>query len=479
MALEVKLIQKLSQNLLMTPQLQQAIKLLQMDRMEFIEAIQKEINENPVLEEQKEQDDTASPEDGNGLDRAEQSPNKAQVTDKAEHTADWEAYLERFNDYQGSALPKGHTVNNDRPPIEATASREESLSEHILAQLRLVELQQKDEAIVLQVVGNLDKDGYLCTTYEEIAEQCGCPLDDVERVLEVIKSLDPPGVGARNLSECLLIQLENIGMGDGLAARIVQNHLDKVEKRKYEAIAKQEQVAIDEVYRAISSIQALEPRPGRQFSDETIRYIIPDIYVYKIGGEYVISLNDDGMPKLRVSPYYLDLLKSPDQEGSANRQYLSERMKAASWLIRSIHQRQQTIYKVTESIIKFQRDFLDYGVQKLRPLVLKEVADDIGMHESTVSRVTANKYMHTPQGVFELKYFFSSGIRTAEGDVSSSYIKEKIRSIIVEEPPEDPISDQKIVELLAAENITIARRTVAKYRETLGILSSSKRKKLF
>ena len=233
--------------------------------------------------------------------------------------------------------------------------------------------------------------------------------------------------------------------------------------------------------------QACDAAPGSQphgdggrtdaLGNETIRYITPDIYVYKVGSEYVISLNEDGLPKLRVSPYYLELLKGNSAESS--REYLNDRLKAASWLIKSIHQRQHTIYKVTESIVKFQRGFLNHGIEKLKPLVLKDVADDIGMHESTVSRVTTNKYVHTPQGVFELKYFFSTGIKTAAGEVSSSAIKEKIKALIETEDPERPISDQKIVDLLKENDITIARRTVAKYRESLGILSSSKRKKLF
>lgn len=273
--------------------------------------------------------------------------------------------------------------------------------------------------------------------------------------------------------------MEALEKGESLEARIVIHHLDKLERRKYDAIAKEEGVTVEQVYEAVKAIQTLEPRPGRQFADEETRYITPDIYVYKVGGEYVISLNEDGMPRLRVSPYYLDILKRSGEENEPNRAYLNDKLKAASWLIKSIHQRQQTIHKVTESIVKHQREFFDYGIEKLKPLVLKDIADDIGMHESTVSRVTTNKYVHTPQGVFELKFFFSTAIKTANGDVSSSSVKERIKQIIGEEDASNPISDQRIVELLGEENVQIARRTVAKYRESLGILSSSKRKKLF
>jgi RNA polymerase sigma-54 factor len=337
----------------------------------------------------------------------------------------------------------------------------------------------EDRPIALHILGNLNKDGYLCCSYEELARDCQRELSDIERVIDIIKYLDPAGVAARDLGECLIIQLDHMGLGESLETRIVRDHIDKLEKRKYEQIAKAEQVPVERVYRAISIIQGLEPRPGRPFAEDTTRYIVPDIYVQKVGEEWVITLNEDGLPRLRVSPYYLKLLQSEDYGNHPNKAYLNERLKAASWLIKSIQQRQQTIFRVTESIVKFQRDFLNFGISRLKPLVLKDVADDIGMHESTVSRVTTNKYVHTPQGVFELKFFFTTGIKTAEGDVSSSSIKDKIKNLISSEPPDNPISDQKIVELLKAENINIARRTVAKYRETLGILSSSQRKKLF
>jgi RNA polymerase sigma-54 factor len=268
-----------------------------------------------------------------------------------------------------------------------------------------------------------------------------------------------------------------MGLADGLEFRLIRDHLDKLEKRKYEAIAKTEGVTLDAISRAINTIKSLEPRPGRQFSEETVRYIVPDAYVIKVGNDFVVSLNEDGVPKLRINSTYSDLLKNPAYSSGDNKTYLSERARAASWLIKSIQQRQQTIYRVTESIVKFQRAFFENGVSHLKPLVLKDVADDIGMHESTVSRVTTEKYIHTPQGTFELKFFFTSSIKTASGgDVSSSSVKEEIKQIIAQESPSNPISDQQIVTILKAKKIDIARRTVAKYRETLGIPSSSLRK---
>lgn len=497
MALETKLVQKLSQTLLMTPQLRQAIELLQLGRLEYIQAVEKELLENPILEELRETEagneaaqrneapaamsDSAG--DGSGGEASGESEAAAPAGDgetpAARTDIDWEGYLDSFSDWRGSASPRGMVDFDERPSLEATLTRSESLSDHLFSQLRMLELSERELSIATQVIGNLDRDGYLCISHDEIVANCGCTPDEVADVIELVQSLDPVGIGARNLQECLIVQLGQMGLSDGLEARILRDHLDKLEKRKFELIAKAEGATVDQVYKAILTIRRLEPRPGRQFAEDPARYIVPDIYVQKVGSEFVITMNDDGMPRLRVSPYYLQLLKSGESENVPNKSYLNERLKAATWLIKSIHQRQNTIYRVTESIVKFQREFLEQGIHKLRPLVLKDVADDIGMHESTVSRVTTNKYVHTPQGVFELKYFFTSGVKSESGDVSSSAIKEKIKNLIAREDPEKPISDQEIVELLRKEEIVIARRTVAKYRESLGIESSSRRKKPF
>ena len=485
MALEAKLSLKLGQSLLMTPQLQQAIKLLALGQLEFKDAIENEMLENPILEEmgRNAEDQSKGDSQEQGEDFASMAQESAQASENSKMESpqvDWEDYLERFTDARGTASPKGLVDFEDRPSAESLMTKSESLVEYIIQQIRMTEVESEDQEIVMQIVGNLDKDGYLCSSYEEIAEQSSCSVEDVQRVMSIFRTFDPPGIGARNLSECLLIQLDHLGMGEGLAARIVAHHLDKLEKRRFDQIARQEAVAIEKVYEAVTSIQGLEPRPARNFSDENARYITPDIYVERDGAEFVISLNEDGLPKLRISPYYLKLLQDKADANVPNKAYLQERLKAASWLIKSIHQRQNTIYKVTESIVKFQREFLERGIDKLKPLVLKEVADDIGMHESTVSRVTTNKYVHTPQGIFELKFFFTSGIKSASGaDVSSSSVKERIRHLIAAENEKDPVSDQYLVEVLKKENIDIARRTVAKYRESLGILSSSKRKKVF
>lgn len=490
MALEMRLSQKLSQQLLMTPQLQQAIKLLQLGRLEYIEALERELLENPVLEKASE-DETPSKEESNSLNQSETasetvllSPdNNAQETQQTAENGeqspiDWADYLESFSDSRGMASPKGLFDDEERPSVENTAAKGENLAEHILFQLRMVELTPMQEKIAHQVIWNLNKDAYLCSTFTEIAQECGSTEEEVAQVVKVIQHLDPVGAACRDLSECLFIQLENMGMEDSLAARIVGQHLDKLASRGYSKIAKIENVSLEEVYSAVKDIQALEPRPGRPFNIDAPRYIVPDIYVYKQNDDYVITLNEEGLPRLRISPFYLKLLK--EQAGAEDSAaYLNEKLKAATWLIKSIHQRQKTIYKVTESIVKHQRQFFDGGIENLKPMVLKDIADDIGVHESTVSRVTNNKYVHTPHGVFELKFFFTSAIQGGEGEVSSSSVKEKIKIMISTETPEDPISDQKIVENLLVDGIKIARRTVAKYRESLNIPSSSRRKKVF
>ena len=483
----------------MTPQLQQAIKLLELGRLEYIEAIQKELLENPVLEELASEDSHAAPDRSNSSSESPDNPTPQPEASQAEtiqpetmqaesmiqppskdaKDQDWAEYLERFTDSRGTATPKGLIDHSERPSVENVGSSGTNLAEHLLFQVRMSDLAEEDLDMALHIIGNLNKDGYLDLSYEEIAQITDRTLADVERVIDAFRYLDPCGVAARDLRECLLIQLEAGGLTNALPWRIVKDHLTQLERRNWEQIAKAEKVDVEQVYAAVKVIRSLEPRPGRPFGDETANYIVPDIYVYKVGDEYVISQNDDGLPKLRVSPYYVEILKNRQGGNKENTEYLNDRLKAAQFLIKSIHRRQRTIYKVTESIVKFQREFLDEGITRLKPLVLKDVADDIGMHESTVSRVTTNKFVHTPQGVFELKFFFTTGIKSGNSSISSSAVKERIRTIIGAEDPDNPVSDQTIVNMLQEEGVEIARRTVAKYRESLGIASSSKRKKLF
>jgi RNA polymerase sigma-54 factor len=323
----------------------------------------------------------------------------------------------------------------------------------------------------------LDEDGYLDCPLEEIAESTGQPMEKVEESLGIIQNFDPIGVASRDMRECLLIQARFQNLGGTIVEKLIMDHLGELEDRKYDQIAKKLSVPVQEVLAAVSILQGLEPKPGRSYSEDETIYITPDIYVFKVGDDYEIVQNEDGLPKLRINPYYKEILRSKDSVSENAKTYIQEKLRSAAWLIKSIHQRQRTIYRVTESIVRFQRNFLDNGITGLKPLVLRDVAEDIQMHESTVSRVTTNKYVYTPQGVFELKYFFNSSIRSVDGDaIASESVKEQIRNIIKAEKKRKPYSDQEISEILWKMNTRVARRTVAKYRELMGILPSRKRR---
>jgi RNA polymerase sigma-54 factor len=488
MALEIRQVQKLAQQLVMTPQLQQAIKLLQLSRVELQEMISKELQENPTLEESPaEEAESAEPARAEGQvdgadPLAEPAINRQVSTVEKIGTLDWQEYIDTHsNAIHGSLTAEATGEDGEGAPSwENSLTKKTSLEDHLIWQLRLSKVTEKEEVIGLYAIGNLDENGYLALTVADICKATESVPDEVETVLRRIQFFDPVGVAARDLRECLLVQLENLGLRDSLAARIVSDYLPHLEFKRYEKLARELGVTIDEIAQATHVITCLEPKPSRGFEQDEVRTILPDVFVEKIGGEYVIYLNDDGVPRLRVSSLYR---RMAGQEGEAEeqaRQYLQEKVRAATWLIKSIQQRQQTLFRVTQSIFKFQQEFLDHGVSHLKPMVLRDVAEDIHMHESTVSRATANKYVHTPQGLFELKFFFQSGLRGGNGeDVASESVKEKIRSIIGAEDPRKPYSDQHIAALLSDDSIDIARRTVAKYREAMGILPSSKRRQPF
>jgi len=463
----------------MTPQLQQAIKLLQLSKLELIENISQEMESNPVLEEKgvgdTDHSDIAPDEKG---DAGEDIPELPEVTVE-EHTrddVDWESYLSEYNTEWGT------TPREDRelPPMENSMATGTSLSSHLMWQLNLSNLDDKQKVIGALLIGNLDDDGYLDIPIEEASRITGYELDTVLATLELIQNFDPVGVAARDIRESLLIQCAFHNLKGTLVEKIIKDHLGELEGKKYHRIAKKLSVPLGEVLSAVSVIQGLEPRPGRGYSDEHTIYITPDIYVFKAGDDYEIAQNEDGLPKLRISPYYKDILRRRDSLSENARAYIQEKLRSAAWLIKSIHQRQRTIYRVTESIVRFQRDFLENGITHLKPLVLRNVAEDIQMHESTVSRATTNKYVHTPQGLFELKFFFNSSIKSVSGDaIASKSVKEHMRNIIKSERKDKPYSDEQIVEILADLNVKLARRTVAKYRESMGVLPSSKRKSLY
>ena len=475
MALETRLLQKLAQQLVMTPQLQQAIKLLQLSHLDLEGLIAQELEENPALEETTPEED--------GTPDEQKKPDKTDELAAAESekigSVDWQDYLESHsNSIHGSLTAESGREDGDGyPSWENTLSKTESLYDHLVWQLRLSDLDERAQSIGMYIIGNLDERGYVELPLEEVCRVTGATLEDAERVLKRIHVFDPVGVGSRDLRECLLIQLENLGLSDGLAARIVSGYLTELETRRYEKVARDLAITIDDVITAAHLIATLEPKPARGFGEDQVRTIIPDVTVQKIGDEYMVLLNDEGVPHLRVSALYHRLNGAEGDEAAQARAYLEDKVRAATWLIKSIHWRQQTLYRVTHSIFKFQHDFLDDGVSQLKPMVLRDVAEDIGMHESTVSRATANKYVYTPQGLYELKYFFQSGLRRGNGeDVASESVRDKIRTLISAEDPLKPYSDQDLARLLSQQAIDIARRTVAKYREAMGILPSSRRR---
>ena len=484
--MQLKQYLKLQQQLVMTPQLQQAIKLLQLSRMELAETIREEMTENPVLEEQADGDRVR--DDGTEIERKKADESQStidgvtpdQPQEKSESEVDWERFVEGYHEYSYSPGSGGPRLNTDElPSIEQTLTKKTSLFDHLMWQVNLSNFDAKELAIARDIVGNINANGFFqALNLDEIAAEHEVDIDFADDVLSEVQEMDPVGVGARDLRECLLIQSRTYHSGDANLRKVISEHLGNMEKRNYQAIERSLGIDREELIRCARIIGNMEPKPGRGFVTDDTHYITPDVYVHKMGEEYVVTLNEDGLPKLKISSFYRNAMSGGK---GATKEYIQEKFRSAVWLIRSIHQRQNTIRKVTESIVRFQRDFLDRGPQHLRPLILRDVADDIGMHESTVSRVTTNKYVHTPQGIYELKYFFNSRIGGMYGaeDLASESVKIKIKNIITAENPKKPLSDQAIANILKGENIDIARRTVAKYREMMGLLSSSKRKKLF
>jgi len=477
MAIELRQQLKLTPQLIMTPQLQMAIKLLQLSRLELLDTIREEMEENPILEdildgagdEESETRPTAKAEDNT-------PPEEITIEEKIRPDIDWSNYIEEYN---APGRISFEAERKETLSFESFTARKESLKEHLLWQLLIASPSQEKEKIGSLIIGNLTKDGYLDVTVQEIAESGSTSVEKVEAVLALMQTFDPLGICARDLKECLLIQARHFDLDGTIITEIISNHLGHLEKKNYKAITRALKIDMDEVVAAAEIIKAFEPRPGRQFSDEEPQYIQPDIFVYKQGDGFRIMLNDDGLPRLRINPFYRNAMGNNQNIPEKAREYLQDKLNSATWLIKSIHQRQKTIFRVVESILGFQGDFFEKGVEFLKPLVLRDVAQNIGMHESTISRVTTNKYVYTPQGIFELKYFFNSSINRLHGEaIASASVQEKIRQIIEAENHQKPFSDSKIANLLKQENIDIARRTVAKYREMMRILPSSKRKQL-
>ena len=465
----------MTQKLVMTPMLQQAIKLLPMARLELAQLIRQEIIENPVLEELLEEENENEQENS----QKEKEPNEdfnsdnEQSPNSQDQEIDWDSY------FQGN-IDQGMSVESytERPSIESTYKKEATLADHLMWQLDLSVDSDSDKFIGSCIIGNIQNDGYLCADLQEIAEICNTEEKNVLRVLKIVQSFEPAGVAARTLKECLMIQARTLSEKKPYVEVLIENYLERLEDRFLPKVASELKVDVEEVLDALKIIRDLCPKPGLLFSSERVDYVVPDLVVVKTEKGYDVVLNDDGVPNLRISPYYHNLLKTT-KEGQT-KEYLEDKYRSALWLIKSIDQRRQTIYKVGKSIVKLQKSFLDDGLSYLEPMVLKDVAKDIEMHESTVSRITTNKYIDTPQGVFELKFFFHSGIKSYIGNTMSSIrVKNMIKEIINEEDGSYPLTDDQMVEALMRKNAKIARRTITKYRKELNIPPASKRKKWF
>ncbi|MEO8378886.1 MAG: RNA polymerase factor sigma-54 [Acidobacteriota bacterium] len=486
MALEQKLHLKLSQKLIMTPSLQQAIKLLQLSKLELQEVLNQELLENPLLEESAEEvkseetqaEETKSENEAQDVKPVDAPADTEEKKDSFDEI-DYDAYFQDYIEYGYN--PRGMGEEHEEFPIENTLTRPPNLSDHLTWQLSMSDASPRTKEIAQFIIGNIDEDGYLRANNDEIMASGGFAPEEVEIAVKAVQSLDPIGVGARDLRECLLLQLRFLEIDAPLVEVIIRDHWDEFMQRKFAPLAKTLGIDMKTLESVVELIKHLDPKPGRKYSNERAIYVEPDVYVQKVGDEYVIVLNEDGMPKLRINSGYRSMLNSMDSKSDGETvNYIKDKIRSAVWLIKSLDQRQRTIYKVAESIVKHQREFLERGIDFLRPLVLRDVADDIQMHESTVSRVVSNKYMHTPRGLFLMKYFFHSGIDSDTGeDISSLTVKKKIQSFIDHEDPRKPLSDSKIMKILNDEGINIARRTVAKYRDELNIPSSTDRKQIF
>lgn len=480
MGLELRQQVKLVQKLVMTPQLRQAIKLLQLNRLELTDALRAEIEQNPLLEEVlPEADQQSNPDALSATEAAD--PREALVTGPV--AGDGPASLAEvdWNDYTNN-FDSDLSFARETPPADAPSqfdfiSKKPGIESHLQWQLAHLDLNDQELAIAYFIIGNLDGHGFMDADIDDICAYSGCTREVAEQMLSLVQGLDPPGIATRDIRESLLRQLERQGLADSLAHEIVRDHMNLLEMRNYGLMARKTGAPARHVVTAVGVIAGLTPYPANEFTNEQTCYIVPDVYIFKVDNEFVIQLNDEGLPNLQLSEEYLALLKAKGLS-SESRGYIREKRRSAQWFINSIQQRQRTIYKVMESLLKFQRDFFEYGPGHLKPLILREVAEDIDMHESTISRVTSNKYAHTPQGIYELKYFFSTALATIDGDVvSAENIKNRIRQLIENENPAKPLSDNMISGLLVKENIKVARRTVAKYREQIGILPVKFRRK--
>ncbi len=442
--------------------------------MELLETVQQEMLENPFLEESytDESLDQAPSEQRDSLE------NEAYDRELA-RDASWEDYLGEFASTPKASQSREMETAEELSPLESRCASKPTLEGHLLWQLRLSTMTDRQKEIGEVIIGNLSSSGYLQASVEEVAEMAGATPEETAAVLEKVQLMDPVGVAARDVRECLMVQIKNLNYDrDPVLVELVQSHLEDLEAKRYKPVLRKFKLDMEDLQEYLAIIKSLDPMPGSSFGGSEPTYVSPDIFVYKVGDDFVITLNDSGLPQLTMSTLAeLDMSGASESE----RDYFNDKSRSAAWLIKSLYQRQRTLYKVTESIVRHQREFFEKGVTHLAPLILKDIADDISMHESTISRITTNKYVATPHGVFELKFFFNSGLELADGtQVGSESVKALIKKFIADEDPKNPLSDERLGEMLKEKlNVTIARRTVAKYRTALDIPSSSRRKKQF
>jgi len=477
MALESRLELRLSQKLILTPQLQQAIKLLQMPHLELSQFLSQELMENPFLEETADEvpAEELTQEEKDSAEVEEPYEDEGAPLEKLMNFSVDEYFEDRISDGRDMGYFNPGTITP--PSFEQFLSRKPDLYDHLLWQLRLSNVSEHIKRVGEIIIGNIDENGYLTASLEEIRDAGGARAEEVEQALALIHSFDPSGVGARDIAECLLLQVRGLQLQGTIVEKIIRNNMHELEKKKYSVIAQQHELTLKDVLAAVKVIEGLEPKPGRNFSSAAPNYVTPDVYLVKTAEGYQIILNDEGVPKLRLSSFYKNLIHQNNAFPKEDKHFLIEKMRSAVGLLKSLDQRERTIYRVTETLLDLQKDFFSNGVEQLKPLTLKEVASVLNLHESTVSRVTSNKYLSCEHGVFGFRYLFSSGLSSGMGSVSSTSVKNTIKKIVSEEGSRKPLSDQHIAAMLKSDGIMIARRTVAKYRDELGIPSQIQRRK--
>jgi len=463
-----------SQNLalqqVLAPQLQQSLLILQAPLLELRNLVQQEMETNPVLEDLPNE---PSPDEPNGAEPSADDNFKEEFDKLARLDEEWRDYMAQSSSYSG----RSQEAKDKRQFFFDSIATEETLQQHLMGQLNQTALAANDRKAAEIIVGNIDDNGFLQSTPEEMSLTSGIPKEDFEKMLALIQSFYPPGVGARDLRECLLIQLQRDGKQNSLEYKILSEHMEDLGKRRFPEIARRMGIGVEQVQKGANNIARLNPRPGQAFSAAPQNYVLPDVTVEKVNGDYQIILNNEQIPHLRISNTYKDII-AQDNNGSEVKDYVRDKIRSGKFLIRSIHQRQQTISNIAHQIVSRQRDFFEHGTSQLKPMTMGEIAEAVGVHETTVSRAVSGKYMATPQGVFEMKYFFTPGYQTATGEsMSNTSVKEAILDLVKHEDGNAPLSDQEIVEILRARGIPIARRTVAKYRTELNILPSNMRRK--